>query len=48
MRHEILVTMGMLVHDRELVLPFMDDPDFVVAQSCEIALGLIDEKQRVA
>jgi len=40
--------MGMLVHDRELVLPFKDDSDLVVAESCEIALGLIDVKQRVA
>ena len=40
--------MGMLVEDRNLVLPFMDDPDFVIIQSCEIALGLIDEKVQKA
>lgn len=43
-RHEILITLGMLLDDKTCIVPFLDDPDFVVAQSCQVAINIINCK----
>lgn len=40
-RHEILITLGLLIDDISLIEPFLEDPDFVVKQSCEAAINQI-------
>jgi hypothetical protein len=43
-RHELLVSIGDMVDDKELIKPFLTHPDPIVYQSAEVALSYVDNR----
>ncbi len=41
-RHEVLVCLGDMIDDKELITEFLKNPDQIVSESCEVALSYID------
>ena len=40
--HEVLVTLGWIIEDRALITPFLEHPDLLVSESCELAISVIE------
>lgn len=41
-RHEVLVSLGDMIDDKSLLQQFVDHPDPIVSESCEVAFSYID------
>ncbi len=45
MRHEVLVSLGDIIEDKELLKQFLGHKDQIVAESCEVAYSYIDARR---
>ena len=43
-RHEVLVSLGDMVEDNSILSQFVNHPDQIVSESCEVAFHYIDTK----
>ena len=46
-RHEVLVSIGDLVTDKKVIEQFIDHPELIVSQSCEVAFSYIDNRVKI-
>lgn len=44
-RHEALVGLGEMIDDRTIIEPFLKHPNPIVSESCEVALGIMDDRK---
>lgn len=44
-RHEALVGLGEMIDDRSVIEHFLQHPDPIVSESCEVALGLMEDRK---
>ena len=46
-RHEVLVSLGDMINDKEKLSKFVNHPERIIDESCQVAFSYIDNRQAI-